>query len=248
MHPALSPLIERAAYCGGCDGVSTLEAARLTGTDPSGTMPHGLVLCMGSTAKAFRAYDASLPPSAPRVALVDTYQDERVEAVALAEAFGTTLDALRFDTPASRRGDFPALLAECRWELDLRGHRHIRFIVSGGLQERDLLPVADAFGVGSAISNAPVVDLSMDIVEVDGIPAAKRGKRSGSKALLACPACGARRVASAAKPPGPCPCGGTYADLLAGVSGPPAEAPAAVRERVLRALEGRTVTPLPDPA
>jgi nicotinate phosphoribosyltransferase len=39
----------------------------------------------------------------------------------------------------------------------------------------------DAFGIGGAIANAPVVDFALDIVEIDGKPKAKRGKRSGVK-------------------------------------------------------------------
>ncbi len=43
MHPAIAPMIERSAYLGGCDGVSTLLAADLIETEPSGTMPHALI-------------------------------------------------------------------------------------------------------------------------------------------------------------------------------------------------------------
>jgi len=41
--------------------------------------------------------------------------------------------------------------------------------------------VADGFGVGGAIANADPVDLSMNVVEVDGEPRTKRGVRSGAK-------------------------------------------------------------------
>jgi nicotinate phosphoribosyltransferase len=43
----------------------------------------------------------------------------------------------------------------------------------------------DAFGVGGAIANAPVIDFAMDIVEIGGEPKAKRGKRSGVKQVYA---------------------------------------------------------------
>ena len=35
--------------------------------------------------------------------------------------------------------------------------------------------------MGGAIANAPVVDFAMDIVSIDGVPCAKRGKKSGTK-------------------------------------------------------------------
>jgi len=37
----------------------------------------------------------------------------------------------------------------------------------------------DAFGVGSYISGAPAIDMTMDIKEVDGKPIAKRGRIPG---------------------------------------------------------------------
>ncbi len=36
MHPAVAPVIERAAFIGGCDGVSVLKSAELLGADPDG--------------------------------------------------------------------------------------------------------------------------------------------------------------------------------------------------------------------
>ncbi|MFS8664132.1 MAG: extracellular solute-binding protein, partial [Limnochordales bacterium] len=38
---------------------------------------------------------------------------------------------------------------------------------------------ADAFGVGSYISGAPPIDMTMDLKEVDGRPVAKRGRIPG---------------------------------------------------------------------
>ena len=45
----------------------------------------------------------------------------------------------------------------------------------------------DAFGVGGAIANAPVIDFGMDIVEIEGKAKAKRGKRSGIKQVYELP-------------------------------------------------------------
>ncbi|SDK33221.1 nicotinate phosphoribosyltransferase [Methanoculleus thermophilus] len=42
-------------------------------------------------------------------------------------------------------------------------------------------------GSGGAIANAPVIDFAMDIVEVEGKPIAKRGKRSGVKQVYEMP-------------------------------------------------------------
>jgi len=87
---------------------------------------------------------------------------------------------------------------EVRWELDLRGYKTVRIYVSGGLDEDDIPPLKKAgafgFGVGTSISNAPTIDFAMDIVEVEGVPLAKRGKFSGRKKVWRCKKCKALYV------------------------------------------------------
>jgi len=135
----------------------------------------------------------------------------------LAEAMGKKLFAIRLDTPSSRRGDFYRILQEVRWELDLRGHKKIKLFVSGGIKEHDL-PVlnryVDAYGIGTSISNAPVVDFAMDIMEVNGRPLAKRSKWSGSKRVLRCKKCGSATTVPNDKDTHTCVCGGVYIDIL----------------------------------
>jgi len=217
MHPAVSPMIERNAFIGGCDGVASVAAAELLGRDPLGTMPHSLVLILGSTLEAAKAFDEVIEPAAARVALIDTFRDEKFECLDLSRELGGRLRAVRFDTPASRRGDLLKILQECRWELNLRGFEAVKFFISGGIREEDierLNPLTSGYGIGAGISSAPVVDYSMDLVEIDGRPIAKRGKASGAKRCLECAACGDRRVIPAAKEAGVCACGGRYEDLL----------------------------------
>lgn len=185
MHPAISPMIERAAFIGGCDGVATLTGAELIGEEARGTMPHALILCIGDTVEATRAFHQIVGrKKIPTISLIDTFNDEKFEAIRVAGALGKRLSAIRVDTPGSRRGNFLKLLQEIRWELDLRGHKHVQILVSGGIDETKitkLIDVADGFGVGTHISNAPTVDFSLDIVEIDGKPLAKRGKLGGMK-------------------------------------------------------------------
>jgi nicotinate phosphoribosyltransferase len=245
MHPALSTLIDRNAFVGGADGVSAIRSGAFLGETPQGTMPHALVLVLGDTVTAMRAFDAAVDPAVPRVCLVDTLQDEKFEAVRVAEALRERLSAVRLDTPGSRRGDFRRILQEVRWELDLRGFRHVRLIASGGLGEEEvwaLRDVVDGFGVGTSLSNAPTIDYALDIVEVEGVPFAKRGIRSGRKQVYACEACGGRSVRPAAGPPERCPCGDVPVPLLlpalrAGRRVVPPSPPRGIRDRVLRQVE-----------
>jgi nicotinate phosphoribosyltransferase len=217
MHPALAPMIERNAFIGGCDGVAVTKSAELIDADPMGTIPHSLVLMIGDTVEALRAFHEVIDPKVRRVALIDTLQDEKFEALRVAEALGKELYAVRLDTPSSRRGDFFRIIEEVRWELDLRGFDHVKIIASGGVDEYEILrlnPVVDAYGVGTSIANAPVLNFALDIMEIEGRPVAKRGKWSGAKDVHRCRGCRSTVVVPAGRPPAACACGGAWESLL----------------------------------
>ncbi len=197
LHPAIAPMIDRAAYLGGCAGVSGIPGAELLGEEPVGTIPHALILILEDSTTATLMFDEVIPQGVNRVALVDTFGDEKFEALENASLLGAGLHAVRLDTPSSRRGNMLEIAREVRWELDTHGFSHVKIFISGGLDE-DVMPilneVADAYGVGTAIGNAPVLDFALDIVEIEGEPVAKRGKRSGAKQLYLCPECGHRLI------------------------------------------------------
>jgi nicotinate phosphoribosyltransferase len=187
MHPAVTPMIERAAYLGGCDMVAVDLAVERLGIPATGTTPHALVLVLGSTAEAARAFDEVMEPEVPRTIIIDTFDDEKFGALLAARSIPDTISAIRMDTPGNRRGDFLDLMREVRWELDRNGFEHVKIFASGGIDVEYILhlnPVCDAYGVGGAIADAPMIDYSLDIVEVNGEDRSKRGKRGGRKHLL----------------------------------------------------------------
>lgn len=187
VHPAIAPMVDRNAYLGGCQGFSSVLTADQLGISAAGTMPHSIVMLVGDAVETAQLFDEVIGPQVPRLCLVDTLQDEKFEAVRVAEAMGDRLYGIRLDTPPSRRGNFVELIQEVRWELDLRGHQRVRIVVSGGINEERILelnPYCYGYGVGTAISNAPALDYSLDIIEIEGTPFAKRGKQSGRKRLL----------------------------------------------------------------
>jgi nicotinate phosphoribosyltransferase len=187
MHPSVSPMIERAAYLGGCDGVAVELAAKRLGISATGTIPHALVLILGSTAEAAKAFDEVVSKDVPRTILIDTFDDEKFGVLIAARTIPDAISAVRIDTPGNRRGDFRDLIQECRWELDRHGFEHVQIFASGGIDVEYILhlnPVVDAYGVGGEIASAPMIDYSLDIVEVNGEDRSKRGKRGGRKRLL----------------------------------------------------------------
>ncbi|ADM28016.1 Quinolinate phosphoribosyl transferase [Ignisphaera aggregans DSM 17230] len=194
-HPALAPALDRAAYIGGCDAVSGAYSKEFLGIEPRGTMPHALIIIFGDMVKALKAFDETMPEDVPRIALVDTFYDERLESLMAAKALGKRLWGVRLDTPRSRRGDMRLIVQEVKWTLKINGFDNVKIVVSGGIDEdqiRNLRNIVDAFGVGTSIAFPPSIDISMDIVEIydektnTWIPVTKRGKLPGSKQLYRC--------------------------------------------------------------
>ncbi|AHF98509.1 nicotinate phosphoribosyltransferase [Halostagnicola larsenii XH-48] len=184
--PTTATAVERAAILAGFDGFSHVAAGELLEREASGTMPHALMFAFGegNQADAWRAFDEAVPEDVPRIALTDTFWDEKSETLLAAETLGDRLDGVRLDTTGSRRGDFRHIVREIRWELDARGFEDVDIFCSGGIGPtsiRNLRDIADGFGVGSHITNRDPLDFSLDIVELEDEPVSKRGKLSGVK-------------------------------------------------------------------
>lgn len=184
VHPAVAPVMESVAVrVGGCAGASCILGAKLCGREPSGTVPHAAVLIAGDTLALAKAYDAALPEGVGRIFLVDTFKDECEEALRLAEALGDRLGAVRLDTPGERGGVTLDLVREVRYRLDMAGHAGTKIVVSGGLTPARIADLAtagaDVFGVGSYISHAVPMDMTMDLKEIEGRAVAKRGRLPG---------------------------------------------------------------------
>jgi len=185
VHPSVAGVMEYAAIVGGCAGCSSTAGARLAGIEPTGTMPHALIIVMGDTVRATLAFDKHMPPEVPRVSLVDTFRDEAEESLLVAQALGEKLRSVRLDTPSERGRVTLDLVKEVRARLDLAGFKHVGIFVSGGLDPERITyflesgaPV-DGFGVGSYISGAKPIDFTADLHEIEGKPIAKRGRIPG---------------------------------------------------------------------
>ncbi len=185
VHPLAAPYMDYAAIVGGCASGSTPMGARMAGKEPSGTMPHAMIICFGDTVKAAVAFDKHVEPDVPRVVLADTFLDEPAEALRVAATLGESLQAVRLDTPSERGGVTPELVKEARARLDQAGFERVQLFVSGGVTPdriRHFLssgaPV-DGFGVGSYITSAQPNDFTADLKQVQGRPIAKRGRIPG---------------------------------------------------------------------
>ncbi len=188
VHPSVAGIMDYSAVIGGCLGCSSIAGARLANIEPSGTIPHALILVMGDTVAATLAFDKHMPTGVSRVALVDTFIDEAEESVNVAKSLGESLDSVRLDTPAELGGVTAGLVKRVRQVLDNAGFNKVKIFVSGGFNVERIkqfigqdIPV-DGFGIGSYISSASPIDFTADIHEVEGKPVAKRGRIPGKTA------------------------------------------------------------------
>ncbi len=185
VHPSVAGVMEYAAIVGGCVSCASVVGAKLAGVEPTGTIPHALIIIMGDTVTATLAFDKYMSSGVPRVSLVDTFKDEAEESLRVAQALGEKLNNVRLDTPSERGGVTADLVKEVRGRLDLAGIKHVGIFVSGGIDPERITyfiengaPV-DGFGVGSSISGAKPIDFTADLHEVEGKPIAKRGRIPG---------------------------------------------------------------------
>lgn len=185
IHPLVAGVMDYSAIVGGCAGCSSVSGAGLAGVKPAGTMPHALIIIMGDTATAMKAFNEHMPPEVPRIALVDTFKDEPEESIIVAQALKGKLQGVRLDTPGERGRVTADLVKETRARLDLAGFKEVKIFVSGGLDpERiryflDERAPVDFFGVGSYISGARPIDFTADLHDIAGKPIAKRGRIPG---------------------------------------------------------------------
>ncbi|MBL1078111.1 nicotinate phosphoribosyltransferase [Nocardia sp. 2] len=184
-HELAAPASARAAYLAGFDATSNLEAARSFGVPTAGTSAHAFTLLHSGAdgqheAEAFRSQVAAL--GIGTTLLVDTFDITRGVATAI-EVAGPELGGVRIDS-----GDLGVLARQVRDQLDALGATETRIVVSGDLDEYAIASLraepVDVYGVGTSLvtgSGAPTAGMVYKLVEVEGIPVAKRSSHKESR-------------------------------------------------------------------
>ncbi|HUG85078.1 MAG TPA: nicotinate phosphoribosyltransferase [Euzebya sp.] len=149
----------RAAYLGGCDSTSNVEAGRLFDIPVSGTQAHAWVMAFPSELDSFRAYAEAFPGAC--TLLVDTYDTLGIgvpNAITVGremQARGQRLAGIRLDS-----GDLGDLARGARAQLDAAGLPDVQIVASGDLDARRVAELVaqgapiDSFGVGTALVTA----------------------------------------------------------------------------------------------
>ena len=179
--PEAGLLAARAAYIGGCDGTSNVEAGYRFGIPVYGTQAHSWVLSFPEETEAFRSMQRLLGDRS--VHLIDTF--DTVEGARRAASLGGPLWGVRIDS-----GDLSDLAPKVRRILDDAGLREAKIMVSGDLNEYKILELVaqglpiDAMGVGTELAtsaDAPSLGAVYKLVELESAgvkrPVAKMGEK-----------------------------------------------------------------------
>ncbi|MEL4164066.1 nicotinate phosphoribosyltransferase [Corynebacterium bovis] len=184
-HEYAAVSASRAAYLAGFTATSNLEASARYGIPASGTAAHAWTLLHTTEdgpdeAAAFRAQVEA--HGTDTTLLVDTYDITDGVRTAV-EVAGTGLGAVRIDS-----GDLGVLARQVREQLDALGAYDTRIVVSSDLDEFAIAALrsepVDSFGVGTSVvtgSGAPTAGLVYKLVEVEGVPVAKRSRNKSSQ-------------------------------------------------------------------
>ena len=169
----------RAAYIAGFSSTSNMEASLRYGIPAAGTAAHAWTLLhtnpdgTPNEKAAFKAQIASL--GVDTTLLVDTYDITQGVANAI-EVAGTELGGVRIDS-----GDLGIMSRRVRAQWDDLGAYNTKIIVSSDLDEFTIAGLrsdpVDGYGVGTSVvtgSGAPTAGMVYKLVEVDGVPVAKR--------------------------------------------------------------------------
>ncbi len=174
------------SYIGGCSGTSNLLAGKMFGMPVSGTVGHSYIMAHENENDAFEKWAQY---SKNPVFLIDTY-DTIKGAKAAAEiakkikGMGKQLSAVRIDSKNSSLES-----RQVRKLLDGEGLGNVKIIISGGLDEYEIVRflkeggVADSFGVGTNMvtsNDMPSLDITYKLAQIDGNPVMKKtaGKES----------------------------------------------------------------------
>jgi nicotinate phosphoribosyltransferase len=173
-------LASRASYIAGFGGAANVLAGEQFGIPIVGTMAHSFVQVHGDETAAFEAFARSRPDNV--ILLIDTYNTEEGarKVVALApklKADGITVRGVRIDS-----GDLVAMSKAVRAILDAGGLKDAVILVSGGINEDEIVRLAkagapiDGFGIGANLTtsqDAPTLDCAYKLQEYDGKPRRK---------------------------------------------------------------------------
>jgi len=157
----------RAAYLGGCDSTSNVEAGYLYGIPVAGTAAHSWTQVFPTERESFEALLEVFPETG--VLLIDTYDE--LAGAETAATLGKRFSGVRLDS-----GDLLGKSREVRAILDAHGLQDAKIIASGDLNEYRIEKLVgggapiDSFGVGTDLATSrdvPALSVVYKLVETE---------------------------------------------------------------------------------
>jgi nicotinate phosphoribosyltransferase len=170
----------RASYIAGFGGAANVLAGQTFGIPIVGTMAHSFVQVHSDELAAFEQFARARPDNV--ILLIDTYDTEAgarkvVELAPKLKADGIAIRGIRIDS-----GDLAVMSKKVRAILDDGGLKDAVILVSGGINEDEIVRLAkagapiDGFGIGANLTtsqDAPTLDCAYKLQEYDGTPRRK---------------------------------------------------------------------------
>jgi nicotinate phosphoribosyltransferase len=170
----------RASYIAGFSGAANVLAGERFGIPIVGTMAHSFVQVHGDETTALEQFARARPDNV--ILLIDTYDTEAgarkvVDLAPRLKADGIAIRGVRIDS-----GDLAATSKNVRAILDGGGLNDAVILVSGGINEDEILRLAaagapiDGYGIGANLTtsqDAPTLDCAYKLQEYDGKPRRK---------------------------------------------------------------------------
>ncbi len=151
-----------------------------------GLLARAYLVLRGDALRALRAWDETLAPDIPRLALVGTFHESVDEAVRIALGLGEHLTGVVVQAEAAEDDNLPDMLKAMRQQLDLAGFPRVKIFVNGEVTperitfwKTNAAPL-DGFFVGDSIAAAPPLPFRAELKESDGKPLARRGLTPGT--------------------------------------------------------------------
>lgn len=147
----------RAAYIGGCDVTSNVEAGKRFGIPVSGTHAHSLVQAYRNEYEAFKAYAQTHKDC---VFLVDTYDTMNSGVPNAIRVAKEMKDRINFKGVRIDSGDMAYISKQVRKKLDEEGFTEAKIYASNDLDEETILNLKmqhakiDVWGVGTKLITA----------------------------------------------------------------------------------------------
>jgi nicotinate phosphoribosyltransferase len=129
--------------------------------------------------------------------VLDNLSDPIEEARRIIQHCGAKVKGLLVDLDATRRGNLVRIIEELVWTLKMLARPDIKIFLTGGVTS-DIISqtkhLVSGYGVGVSSLQAPVLDFSFQVVDVEGRPHSKLGVLPGMKSAFQCSTCSSRKI------------------------------------------------------